>query len=149
MRVRIPGLLLAATIGLSGLLTACGDDDAGADKPAKDETSQSTESTDSTDATDSTEGSEPDAAEGDGDKPARDAVVAGYSGIVKKGGEDAGIPMPEDVVTKVVSCFVDAVYDDASATTLQALADGNAAAIDPADVNLFTEAQTTCQKALG
>ncbi|UUW89617.1 hypothetical protein [Pimelobacter simplex] len=146
MRVRIPGLLLAATIGLSGLLTACGDDDAGADKPAKDETSQSTESTD---ATDSTEGSEPDADEGDGDKPARDAVVAGYSGIVKKGGEDAGIPMPEDVVTKVVSCFVDAVYDDASATTLQALADGNAAAIDPADVNLFTEAQTTCQKALG
>lgn len=146
MRVRIAGLLLAATIGLSGLLTACGDDDAGADKPAKDETSQSTESTD---ATDSTEGTAPDAAEGDGDKPARDAVVAGYSGIVKKGGEDAGIPMPEDVVTKVVSCFVDAVYDDASATTLQALADGNAAAIDPADVNLFTEAQTTCQKALG
>ncbi|WP_418063766.1 hypothetical protein [Pimelobacter simplex] len=149
MRVRIPGLLLAATIGLSGLLTACGDDDGGkADKSSEENTSQA-ETTDETEASDA--GGESDAvpeAEDAAGKPARDDVVAGYAKIVKKNGEDTGIPMPDGIVNKVVGCFVDAVYDDASPTTLQALADGDATKIDPADATLFTDAQVTCQKAI-
>lgn len=142
MRARIPGLLLAATIGLSGLLTACGNDDA--DKPdAEDKTSQSAET--ETEATEEAESEE--APEADGDKPAREDVIAGYSDIVKQTGEQSGIDMPDDIVNKVVTCFIDEVYEDASAKTLQALADSDATGIDPADAQLFTEAQTTCQKA--
>ncbi|MDQ6526760.1 hypothetical protein RB608_24270 [Nocardioides sp. LHD-245] len=145
MRTRIPGLLLAATVGLSGLLTACGSDDA--DKPdAEEKTSQTTES-EETDASDAPESEGEEAPEADGDKPSRDDVVAGYSDIVKETSEQAGIDMPEGVVEKVLSCFIDEVYDDASAKTLQALADGDPTGIDPADVELFTSAQTTCQQA--
>jgi hypothetical protein len=145
MRTRIPGLLLVTTLGLSGLLTACGSDDA--DEPdTKDSTSQvETDDTDAgtDDADDAGEG--PDA---DGDKPDRDDVVEGYAKIVKQTGEQTGIDMPADIVNKVVTCFIDAVYDDASVKTLEALEDGNAAGIDPADMALFTDAQTTCQSAV-
>ncbi|MCR1786684.1 hypothetical protein KVF89_29380 [Nocardioides carbamazepini] len=151
MRTRIPGLLLAATVGLSGLLTACGSDDA--DKPdSEDKTSQTTE-TEDTDAGDAPESDAPegdDTTEGDeadGDKPSRDDVVAGYAEVVKQTGEQTGIDMPEDIVNKVVTCFIDEVYEDASAKTLQALADADATGIDPADAELFVNAQTTCQKA--
>ncbi|WP_436700084.1 hypothetical protein [Nocardioides sp. BYT-33-1] len=147
MRTRIPGLLLAATVGLSGLLTACGSDDG--DKPDTEEKTSQTE-TEDTDAGE-TESDEPtegdDASEADGDKPSREDVVAGYSEVVKDTGEQTGIDMPEDIVEKVVSCFIDEVYDEASAKTLQALADGNAAGIDPADGQLFADAQGTCQQA--
>ncbi|MBM0126464.1 hypothetical protein [Pimelobacter simplex] len=151
MRTRIPGLLLVTTLGLSGLLTACGSDDA--DEPdTKDSTSQvETDDTDAgtDDADDATEsedaGEAPDA---DGDKPDREDVIEGYAKIVKQTGEQSGLDMPSDIVDKVVTCFVDAVYDDASVKTLEALEDGNAAGIDPADMALFTDAQTTCQSAV-
>lgn len=151
MRTRIPGLLLVTTLGLSGLLTACGSDDA--DEPdTKDSASQvETDDTDAgtDDADDATEsedaGEAPDA---DGDKPDREDVIEGYAKIVKQTGEQSGLDMPSDIVDKVVTCFVDAVYDDASVKTLEALEDGNAAGIDPADMALFTDAQTTCQSAV-
>lgn len=147
MRTRIPGLLLAATIGLSGLLTACGSDDA--DKPdTEDSTSQGTD-TDADDAAETDDAPDADdAPDTDGDKPDRDDVIEGYTTIVKQTGEQTGIDMPDDIVTKVVTCFIDAVYDDASVATLEALEDGNAAGVDPADAQLFTDAQTTCQKAV-
>lgn len=149
MRTRIPGLLLVTTLGLSGLLTACGSDDA--DEPdTKDSTSQV--DTDDTDADDATETDDADdageAPDADGDKPDRDDVIEGYTKIVKQTGEQTGIDMPDDIVTKVVTCFIDAVYDDASVKTLEALEDGNAAGVDPADAQLFTDAQSTCQKAV-
>ncbi|WGX98152.1 hypothetical protein [Nocardioides sp. L-11A] len=145
MRTRIPGLLLAATVGLSGLLTACGSDDA--DKPDTEEKSSQSTETQESDTDADTDDDTGDAPEADGDKPSRDDVVAGYGDIVKETSEQAGIDMPEGVIEKVLSCFIDEVYDDASAKTLQALADSDPTGIDPADVELFTNAQATCQQA--
>ncbi|TNM37342.1 hypothetical protein FHP29_15990 [Nocardioides albidus] len=148
MRRTIPGLLLVATLGLSGLLTACGSDDA--DEPdTKDSTSQSSDANDADDTADTDDTADDnDAPEADGDKPDRDDVIEGYTKIVLDTGKQSGMEMPADLVNKVVTCFVDAVYDDASVATLEALEDGNAAGIDPADAKLFTDAQTTCTKSV-
>lgn len=148
MRTRISGLLLATTLGLTSLLTACGSDD---DEPDTDATSQTSDSTDvDDDATETDDADDTDAPEtddADGDKPDRDDVIEGYTKIVQDTAKDAGMEMPDSLLTKVVTCVVDAVYDKASVKTLEALEDGNAAGIDPADAGLFTDSATTCQSA--
>ncbi|NYG57150.1 hypothetical protein BJ980_000073 [Nocardioides daedukensis] len=145
MNARIPALLLAVTIGFAGL-TACGSDDGDkSDEGTK--TSQAPETTETETEPAETEAAEPEEADDAAGKPSREDVVAGYSKIVTEGSEQSGVDMPDDIVNKVVTCFIDEVYDDASAQTLQALADSNAAGIDPNDASLFTEAQTTCTKA--
>ncbi|WP_229054621.1 hypothetical protein [Aeromicrobium sp. Leaf350] len=133
LRSRLTGAALVGTLAVFGL-AACGSDDEGdSNNDSSDSSSQSEESTEPSE----------DTSEGDGDKPSKDDVVAGYSGLITE--ILGGTELPQDILNSVVTCFVDEVYDDASAQTLQAIADGNAAGIDPADTQLFTDASTTCQ----
>ncbi|GAA1748704.1 hypothetical protein GCM10009710_30940 [Aeromicrobium alkaliterrae] len=121
------------TLAVFGL-AACGGDDDTSNNDSE-SSSQSDEPTD-----EPTE----DSSEGDGDKPAKEDVVAGYTKIIT----DITGQLPEDIVTQVASCFVDEVYDAASAQTLQAIADSNPAGIDQSDGQLFADASTTCQSQL-
>ncbi|MFT4298392.1 MAG: hypothetical protein QM597_01970 [Aeromicrobium sp.] len=130
IRSRLTATALIVTIGLFGL-AACGSDDSDTDTEKDDTSTSKTE--------DTTE-------ESDGDKPSKDEVIAGYAEYVNA---QAGGGLPESVVTDVVSCFVDEVYDDASAQTLQAIADGDPTGVDPADAQLFTDASTACMQSLG
>lgn len=134
LRSRLTGTVLVLTLSTFGL-AACGGSDSGGDD-TKDSTSQTDDTkTDSKDEAD---------AGGEDGKPSKQEVVDGYTKLV---GELAGdTKMPGDIVKKVVTCFVDEVYDDASAQTLNAIADGNQTGIDPNDASLFTQATTTCQK---
>ncbi|KRF13794.1 hypothetical protein ASG90_13245 [Nocardioides sp. Soil797] len=154
-RVRISSLLLATAIALSGLLSACGDDDSNksdsSDESSQttDESSDATEGTESEEPTESTESEEaPEPAEDAAGKPSRDDVIAGYTKIVKDNGKQAGMDMPDSIANKVVTCFVDDVYDEASPETLQALADADPTGVQPSDAKLFTNASTTCAKAI-
>jgi len=136
LRSRLTGTALVLTLSAFGL-AACGSDDGGDDTNTKDTTSQTDDT--KTDATDNTDDS------GEDGKPSKQEVIDGYTDLV---GELAGdAEMPEDIVEKVVTCFVDEVYDDASAQTLKAIAEGNQTGVNPDDVDLFTEATSTCQKA--
>lgn len=135
LRSRLTGTVLVLTLSTFGL-AACGGSDSGGDD-TKDTTSQTDDT--KTDATD-----KPDDSGEDG-KPSKQEVVDGYTKLV---GELAGdAEMPGDIVEKVVTCFVDEVYDDASAQTLKAIATGDQTGINPDDASLFTEATSTCQKA--
>lgn len=138
LRSRLTGTVLVLTLSTFGL-AACGSD-GGSDDSAKDTTSQTDGS-----AKDSTDSADDSGKDG---KPSKQDVVDGYTDLV---GDLLGdTEMPGDILNKVVTCFVDEVYDDASAQTLKAIADGNQAGINPADATLFTDASTTCQKsALG
>jgi hypothetical protein len=138
LRSRMTGTALALTLSAFGL-AACGSDGGGDDTKAT--TSQTDDS-----ATDGAESAEPEAAEdGEDGKPEKQEVVDGYTKLV--GDLLGGSETSSDIVDKVVTCFVDEVYDDASAHTLNAIAAGDQAGVDPNDAALFTEASTTCQKA--
>ncbi|MFT4166948.1 MAG: hypothetical protein QM650_17050 [Microlunatus sp.] len=138
-------MVVALAIGVAGL-SACSSSEP-ATTPA-----ESTAATSAAPASSAPSSSAPSSAEtsagssdsGNGAKPSKEEVVAGYSKIVK------GImaELPDDIVKKVTSCFVDEVYDKASAKTLRAIADGDGSGIDPGDMSLFTDAQTACQKKL-
>lgn len=56
--------------------------------------------------------------------------------------------LPEDAVDQATTCLVDEIYDDASVQTLQALADSEVNNVNPDDVSLFQDAQTTCTESL-
>ena len=128
-RSRLTGTALVLAISAFGL-AACGSDDDG-DKKA-DETSQTDD------------GGDAKTTEGADGKPSKQEVIDGYTKLVGSlaGGQD----LPDDIVKKVVTCFVDEVYDDASEGTLEAIATGNQAGIDPDDVKLFTDATSACQQ---
>ncbi len=90
------------------------------------------------------------AEEGADGKPAKEDVVAGYVALMQ---EQFGSMFPDgeseemqQVLEDVAACFVDEVYDDASAQTLQAIADGDMTGIDPADQQLFLDASAPCQE---
>ena len=135
-RARMTGVALLLTLSM-GALAACGgsDSDGGTSDGAESTTSTTAPTTDAPE-TDST-------SEGTGDKPSKDDVVDGYTKILT---DQMGDGLPESIVDKVITCFVDEVYDDASAKTLQAIADSKPTDIDPSDASLFTDATTTCQK---
>lgn len=138
LRSRLTGTALVLTLSTFGL-AACGGSDEGNDQPKAKDTPSQAEATTAAPETAATPESD------SGDKPSKAEVVDGYTKLV--GELMGGTEMPSGIVKKVVTCFVDEVYDDASPKTLNAIADGNQAGVDPADVNLFTEASGTCQKA--
>lgn len=136
LRSRLTGATLVLTLSAFGL-AACGSDDSGADADATDAPSQTDEA-----APEATDDSADD--QGEDGKPSKQEVVDGYTDLV---GELMGdVNIPADILDTVVTCFVDEVYDDASAQTLNAIADGDQMGVDPADTTLFTDASSTCQK---
>jgi hypothetical protein len=145
IRSRMTGAALAITLSMCGTLAACGGSDDKDDTKA--ETTTSAEPT--TDAEPTAEPTaaaeptaEPETDSGSGDKPSRDEVVAGYTKIITSASGD----LPEESIKKAVTCFVDELYEPASAQTLQAIADANAAGVDPKDTQLFTDASSACMK---
>ncbi len=129
LRSRLTGTVLIGTLTMFGL-AACGSDDSKDDSGNKDSSSETTEDSGSDDSSD-----------GDGDKPSKEEVVEGYTAFVA---EIAGGQLPEGSLDGMVTCIIDGVYDDISAESLQALADGNAAGVAPEDGQTLTEATTTC-----
>ncbi|QCW50591.2 hypothetical protein FE634_09505 [Nocardioides dongxiaopingii] len=149
MSAKLPSLLLtlvlAGALGLSGCGDDSGDDgsadtssDAGSSSPAPADDDTTTEG----DTPPAEE--EPDEGDGDHGRPSRDDVVAGYTAILT---DQSGGSLPAEIVEQTVTCFVDELYDTASATTLQAIADSDPAGIDPADAELFGQAGVTCAEA--
>ena len=136
LRARLTGAVLVGTLSMVGL-AACGSDDS--DSNTNDDTKTS-----ETDAP-SDEGSDESSSEGEDGKPSKDEVIAGYSQIINDTLGSSGA-LPDEIVTNVVTCFVDEVYDDASPETLQAIADADVTGVDPDDMQLFTDASTACQK---
>ncbi|NRQ49289.1 hypothetical protein [Aeromicrobium stalagmiti] len=138
IRSRMMGTALMLTLSM-GMLAACGGSDAGSDDAEA--TSEATSSAaPTTDA-------EAESDEGTDGKPSKDDVVDGYTKLVTG---SMGDSLPDDIVDKVVTCFVDELYDDASADTLQAIADSKPEGINPDDATLFTDASTSCtQKITG
>ena len=134
LRARLTGAVLVGALSMVGL-AACGSDDNDSSKK-DDKTSESSSPSD-----------KDSSSEGDGDKPSKDEVVAGYAQIVNDTLGQSGA-LPEEIVTQVVTCFVDEVYDDASAETLQAIADSDPTGVDPDDTQLFTDASTACQSSI-
>ncbi|MCL8253069.1 hypothetical protein AERO_16910 [Aeromicrobium fastidiosum] len=135
-RSRMGGLALALTLSLTGTLAACGGSDD--DSAASDPTSSAAPTAEAETTT-----PEPTADAG-GDaagKPSRDDVIAGYTKVITG---TAGANLPDDIVKQVVTCFVDELYEPASAQTLQAIADADPSGVDPADAQLFGDASTTC-----
>ncbi|MBD8608616.1 MULTISPECIES: hypothetical protein [unclassified Aeromicrobium] len=135
-RSRMGGLALALTLSLTGTLAACGGSDD--DSAASDPTSSAAPTAEAETTT-----PEPTADSG-GDaagKPSRDDVIAGYTKVITG---TAGANLPDDIVKQVVTCFVDELYEPASAQTLQAIADADPSGVDPADAQLFGDASTTC-----
>jgi len=130
LRSRMTGTALVLALSTFGLAACGGDDDA--DKKS-DDSSQTDDST--------TDDGSDDSADG---KPSKEEVIDGYTKLV---GDLGGDGLPEDIVKKVVTCFVDEVYDEASAGTLNAIATGDQTGIDPDDASLFTDATSTCQQA--
>src|SRR4051794_18737936 len=122
-------LMLALT---TGALAACG----GSDSEGGEATSPTSASADPTTAA-------PDTDSGSDGKPSKDDVVDGYTKLITG---QMGDSLPDDIVDKVVTCFVDEVYEDASADTLQAIADAKPEGVDPGDAPLFTDASGTCTK---
>ena len=134
IRSRLCGVVVALAIGVAGL-SACSSSEPAA-TPA--------ESTTATSAAPESSAPETSGDSANGAKPSKKEVIKGYTKIVKS----VMAELPDDIVTKVTSCFVDEVYDKASAKTLRAIADGDGSRIDPGDMSLFTDAQTACQKKL-
>lgn len=134
IRSRMTGAALVLVLSVGGTLAACGgsSDEEGSD------TTATTSAPESTSAAPTTE---PEGDAGSGDKPSKDDVIAGYTTIVSDG---AGGQLPEGILDQVVTCFVDELYEPASAQTLQAIADSEPTGIDPADAQLFGDASTAC-----
>lgn len=131
IRSRLAGVVVALSIGIAGL-SACSSSEPAAGPE---------ESTTATSAAPSSSAPETSA---DGAKPSKEEIVKGYSKIVKS----VSAELPDDIVKKVTSCFVDEVYDKASVKTLRAIADGDGSGIDAGDATLFVDAQSACQKKL-
>lgn len=131
LRSRMTGTALVLALSTFGL-AACGGDDDG-DKKSDDSSQTDDSSTDDSSSDDSAEG-----------KPSKDEVVDGYK---KLAGEFAGENVPDELIEKIVTCFVDEIYDDASAGTLTAIAGGDQTGVDPDDASLFADATTACQQA--
>ncbi len=152
MRKALPGLLLALGLAAGAGLAGCSSDDSGSDEETTSSSTTPNESTEdgadagaATGETPAEDGAaEGDADAGDGDKPSRDDVVAGYSSIITK---ESPVDLPADVVEDTATCLVDAIYNDVSAATLQALADENATGIDPTDAQAFADAGVSCAQA--
>lgn len=154
-RTRVSAAAILMGVALAGGLTACGSDDdstsststssAATSEATESETSEATTESASPEASESASPATSDTA-GSGEKPAKEDVVSGYSKIVSE--MAGGAELPQDQIDQATSCIVDEIYDDASAATLQALADGNAAGVDPADAQAFTDASTTCMQSL-
>ena len=138
-RSRLGGLALALTLSLTGTLAACGGGD------SDDSSATSARTASSPAPTADTESTTPEpTADAGGDtagKPSRDDVIAGYTKVITG---TAGANLPDDIVKQVVTCFVDELYEPASAQTLQAIADADPSGVDPADAQLFGDASTTC-----
>ncbi|WP_137292029.1 hypothetical protein [Nocardioides dongxiaopingii] len=154
MSAKLPSLLLtlvlAGALGLSGCGDDSGDDgsadtssDAGSSSPAPADDGTATEG-DTPPAEEPPAEEEPDEGDGDDGRPSREDVVAGYTAILT---DQSGGSLPAEIVEQTVTCFVDELYDTASATTLQAIADSDPAGIDPADAELFGQAGVTCAEA--
>jgi hypothetical protein len=132
------GVAMTLALTMGGTLAACGggsDDDSSA---ASDATSSAAPTPDTATTT-----PEPTADSGDdaAGKPSRDDVIAGYTKVITG---TAGANLPDDIVKQVVTCFVDELYEPASAQTLQAIADANPSGVDPGDAQLFGDASSTC-----
>lgn len=139
LRSRMTGTALVLTLSTFGL-AACGGSDGGSDDAStKDTTSEAAKTPDATEKTDEAK------TDDSGDKPSKDEVVDGYTKLV--GTLMGETKLPGDILKKVVTCFVDEVYDEASPQTLKAISGGDQAGINPDDVTLFTDASSTCQKA--
>ncbi|WP_114561121.1 hypothetical protein [Desertihabitans aurantiacus] len=143
-RPRVPLAIAAVVCGLGLSLSACSAGAEQTESPAPAGSSAPAEAPEQTEETTGEEGSE----SGTDGKPAKEDVVAGYAALIE---EQMGSMVPdggevdtEAIVTEVAQCFVDEVYDEASVQTLEALAASDAAGIDPADAQLFTDAQGTC-----
>lgn len=139
LRSRLTGTALVLTLSTFGL-AACGGSDDSSDDNAKDTTSQ----TDAPKAEATEDAAESDDSGEDG-KPSKDEVIDGYTKLV--GDLIGSTEAPGDLVEKIVTCFVDEVYDDASPKTLNAIANSDQTGIDPADLTLFSDATAACQKA--
>ncbi|RCK71403.1 hypothetical protein DT076_03025 [Desertihabitans brevis] len=141
-RPRVPLAIAAVVCGLGLSLSACSAGAEQTESPAPAGSSAPAEAPEQTEETTGDDGSGTDG------KPAKEDVVAGYAALIE---EQMGSMIPdggevdmEAIVTEVAQCFVDEVYDEASVQTLEALAASDAAGIDPADTQLFTDAQGTC-----
>ncbi|WP_193608695.1 hypothetical protein [Nocardioides lijunqiniae] len=146
MKIRLSAAA-ALTVMSLGVLTACGGDDEPADEPsssASESESSSDDATPSPSEPETEPEAEPEDGAADGDKPERDVVISGYEKIITA---QTTVELPADIVKQTATCFVDEIYDDASAQTLQAIADEKPEGIDPSDASLFTEATTACTKA--
>lgn len=135
IRSRMTGAALVLMLSMGGALAACGGDSDSGD------TTKPSSATESTTGAEPTE-DEPKADSGDDGKPSRDEVIAGYKKVIT----DTQAGLPGDILDQVVECFVDELYEPASAKTLQAIADADPTGVDPKDTQLFTEASTTCTK---
>ncbi len=61
-----------------------------------------------------------------GDKPSKDDVKKGFKKVmVEEMGQEMVDMVGEDALTKYIGCIVDEIYDDVSADTLKAIADGD------------------------
>ncbi len=61
-----------------------------------------------------------------GDKPSKDEVKKGFKKVmVDQMGQEMVDMVGEEALTKYVGCIVDEIYDDTSADTLKAFADGD------------------------
>ena len=134
IRSRLCGVVVALAIGVAGLSACSSSEPAAGPGESTTATSAAPESSAPEASTDSANGA----------KPSKEEIVKGYSKIVKS----VSAELPDDLVTKVTSCFVDEVYEKASVKTLRAIADGDASRIDSGDANLFVDAQAACQKKL-
>lgn len=136
LRSRLTGTVLIGTLTMFGL-AACGSDDSKKDdSDKKDSSSETTEDTGSDDSSD----------EADGDKPSKDDVVAGFTEAFNT---QTGGQIPPEFATTIVTCLIDAIYDDISDESAQALAEGGAVT-DPDDQQLLVSATGTCTtEALG
>ncbi|MFT4028880.1 MAG: hypothetical protein QM675_03305 [Protaetiibacter sp.] len=130
-------LVIVAAVAAALALTACS-----SDEPVTSDESSASQETESD--TQATEGADPTEDAADDGKPTKEEVVAGYKELITAQMDG----LPEEAVDEATRCIVDEIYDDASAQTLQALADGDATGIDVNDVSLFTDAQTACTEAM-
>lgn len=142
IRSRLCGVVVALAIGVAGL-SACSSSEPAAG-PGESTTATSAAPESSAPQTSTAASTEASTDSANGAKPSKDEIVKGYSKIVKS----VSAELPDDLVKKVTSCFVDEVYDKASVKTLRAIADGDASKIDSGDANLFVDAQAACQKKL-
>lgn len=98
------------------------------------------------------------AACGEGEKPTRQEAIDGWEMIIgeqfSKLGYDEGefemIGLTEESLDAYYECFVDEIYDDVSATTLQNLASGDSSSsIAEDDQPIIEEANELCLESVG